>query len=237
MKYVKTLSFLTAAWIVMSVTSPSYAQQLAYTSKDVELRAGPAWEYPVVAILLRGVPVSVQGCLSDYQWCDVVAGTYRGWTYAQDIAYPYQGTYYPMLNYGAVIGVGVIAFSLGHYWDQHYRAAYWYPQRQSWIDRPRPVYRPTFPHQAPPFLGTGEIAGQRPPQIKGPEVIQRPPHTRGSEIMQRPSHTQGSEIIQRPPRVQGSEIMQRQSSTPGPESAQRSQHGWSSEGGAGGRHR
>ena len=215
MKYVKTLSLLTAAWIALSVTSPSYAQQLAYTSKDVELRAGPAWEYPVVAILLRGVPVSVQGCLSDYQWCDVVAGSYRGWTYAQDIAYPYQGTYVPMLNYGAVIGVGIVAFSVVHYWDLHYRSAPWYSQRQFWIDRPRSTFRPTFPHQAPPILGNREIAGPRSPQVRGPEVSQRPSQTQGgSEIMQRPSHMQGAEG-----------------------GGQRSSHGWGGSEGGGGRHR
>jgi uncharacterized protein YraI len=221
MKYVKTLGLVTAAWIALSVTTPSYSQQLAYTSRDVELRAGPAWEYPVVAILLSGVQVSVQGCLSDYQWCDVVAGSYRGWTYAQDIAYPYQGTYVPMLNYGAVIGVGIVAFSVVHYWDQYYRGAPWYSQRQFWIDRPRSTFRPSFvPHQPPPVFGSREIAGPRTPQIRGPEVMQRPSQTQGgSEIMQRPSRTQGSEG-----------------------GGQRSSHGWGSEtggggGGGGGRHR
>ena len=44
MKYAKALGLLAAALAVMPVTS--YAQQFAYTSKDVNLRAGPARDYP-----------------------------------------------------------------------------------------------------------------------------------------------------------------------------------------------
>lgn len=179
MNYVKALGLLVAALAAMPATS--YAQQQAYTSKNVNLRAGPARDYPAVAILPPGFPLSVNGCLSGYQWCDVGAGPNRGWVYAGNIVYPYQGANVPLLTYGATIGIGVLGFNLGNYWDQNYRGRPWYSQRQSWANRPRPTY--------------GQSRGQRPP-VSRPPQSQRPPQA------QRPQQGQRPQEGQRPPQAQ-----------------------------------
>jgi uncharacterized protein YraI len=182
MKYSKTLGALALALAVLPATSFA---EMGYVAKAVNLRAGPATEYPIVAMLQAGVAISVEGCLSDYRWCDVVAGPSRGWIYAANIVYPYQGQNVPVLTYGALIGLGIVAFSVGDYWDHHYRASPWYPQRQRWIDRPgfrpgdhRPPAGPGFrPGDHRPPVGPGFRPGDhRPPA--GPAVRpgnQRPP--------------------------------------------------------------
>ena len=180
MKYLKLVAGLTVALAALPGVSQA---QLAYAAKQVNLRAGPGMEYPVVAILLAGVPVTVQGCVADYRWCDVEAGPSRGWVYGANIVYPYQGSNVPVINYGAMIGIGILAYSVASYWDQHYVGRPWYPQRQRWINRPPPpphappVQRPAQPehrgpvghppvppeHRAPP--------GQRPAQrVEPPEA-------------------------------------------------------------------
>ena len=172
MKYFKALAFLTAALAALPVTS--YAQS-GYVSKSVNLRAGPAKEYPVVAILQAGTPISVEGCLSDYRWCDVIAGPNRGWIYAGNIVYPYQGANVPVLGYGAVIGIGIVAFSIASYWDHHYRGRSWYAQRQHWINRPGPGFAPGG-HRPPP--GSGLAPGAHPLPRPGPGEapgVHRPP--------------------------------------------------------------
>src|SRR5665647_2563998 len=186
MKYVIGLGFLTAALTAMPATS--YAQQLAYTSKDVNLRAGPSMDYPVAATLPAGVSISVEGCLSDYRWCDVVAGPNRGWVYAGNIVYPYQGSTVPVLTYGAMIGIGIIAFSIGNYWDDHYRARPWYPQRHLWINRPQPAFGPGAHRLPPQRPGFGLGGGQRTPQGQRPGDTQRPSHGQGPGAGQRPPH-------------------------------------------------
>jgi uncharacterized protein YraI len=126
------------------------AQQLAHTTKDVNLRAGPARDYPVVTVLPGGVQVVVEGCVPDYRWCDVVAGPLRGWVYAKNIVYPYEGNSVPVLDYGAVIGIGIAAFVVGDYWDRHYRGRPWYGQRQHWIGHPPAGFRPGWNRPPPP---------------------------------------------------------------------------------------
>ena len=166
MKYLKLVAGLAVALAALPGVSQA---QLAYAAKQVNLRAGPGMEYPVIAILLAGVPVTVQGCVADYRWCDVEAGPSRGWVYAGNIVYPYQGANVPVISSGAMIGIGILAYSVASYWDQHYVGRPWYPQRQRWINRPPPpphappVQRPALPeHHAP--------SGQRPvpPEHRAP---------------------------------------------------------------------
>jgi uncharacterized protein YraI len=96
------------------------------------MRAGPARDYPVVAVLAGGVEVAVQGCLADYRWCDVVTGDQRGWVFAGNLTYPYQGSQVPVLGYGSAIGLGVLGFTLSDYWGRHYRGRPWYRERDRW---------------------------------------------------------------------------------------------------------
>lgn len=45
--------------------------QDAYTSRPMNVRAGPNRDYPLVAQLDAGAPLDVHGCLDDWSWCDV----------------------------------------------------------------------------------------------------------------------------------------------------------------------
>jgi uncharacterized protein YraI len=142
----------------------------AYTSKSAHLRAGPARDYPVVAVLPAGAPLDVLGCLSDYSWCDVIALDIneRGWVYAGNIEYVYQGTQVPLLDYGPTIGIVVVPFVLGDYWDLHYRRRPWYRERDHWIHTPRPVQPPLPPRHGPPPPKVPPSVPPAPPRL--------PPH-------------------------------------------------------------
>ena len=159
MNYFKVLGLVAATLAALPASSQA---QMAYAAKEVHLRAGPAIDYPVVVTLPAGVALDVQACLSDYRWCDVVAGPDRGWVYAANIAYPYRGANVPVLNYGAVIGIGIIAFSLGNYWDSYYVGRPWYPQRPLWLHRPPPRLAPQD-HRPGPRPGYRPPEGPRPP--------------------------------------------------------------------------
>ena len=206
------------ALVAAAAIGTASAQVVAFTAKDVHLRAGPALEYPVVAILPAGVEILVEGCLGDYQWCDVVAGPNRGWVYAGNIVYPYQGANVPVLNYGTVIGLGIITFSVGNYWDHYYRGRPWYSQRQVWIDRPRSgfspgAHRPSMRepvvapgNQRPPPQAPIAMPGSRrpPPQHQAPSGGQRPPQGQApgtgphSPRAQDPSHSSRQQQVHRP---------------------------------------
>ena len=132
--HLKALCLLSVS--LLAVPTVAVAQQLAYASKTVSMRAGPSRDYPVVATLGSGTAMTIYGCLQGYRWCDVVVGASRGWVYSGNIVYPYQGRNVPVMSYGSSIGLGIVSFSMGNYWDNYYTDYPWYPQRQNWASRP-----------------------------------------------------------------------------------------------------
>ncbi|WP_083245369.1 SH3 domain-containing protein [Paraburkholderia nodosa] len=167
-------------------SSAASAQSAAYTSEPVDLYAGPSGDYPVVAELGPGQPVTVMGCVGDYSWCDVTVPGLRGWVYGGYLSYPYQGSYVPLTDYGAQIGLPIVSFSLGAYWGSFYRDRPWYGEQHRWEhvpppERGRPPAAPAW-HGAPgrPSAiapGGGERPSRPDEPMRGapPPGTQRPP--------------------------------------------------------------
>src|SRR6188508_3455393 len=116
----RTSMFASLAAVLLASGSTWAAD--AIVTGDVILRAGPDPEYPAVADLREGTPVSVQGCVRNYSWCDVAAHGERGWVAGDFLAEDYQGRRVVIREYGVTIGIPVVAFTFGTYWDTHYRS-------------------------------------------------------------------------------------------------------------------
>lgn len=83
-----------------------------------------------------GTAMTIYGCLQGYKWCDVVVERSWGWVYSGNIVYPYLGQNVPVMSYGSTLGLGIVTFSIGNYWDNYYTDYPSYPQRQNWASRP-----------------------------------------------------------------------------------------------------
>ena len=92
----------------------------------------------MVAWLPAGATVNVLGCIDGWRWCDVAAGFNRGWVFGQFLAISYQSQPIVIMNSGGWLGVPLITFSVGSYWDLHYRNRPWWNQRSYWANRPPP---------------------------------------------------------------------------------------------------
>jgi len=119
--------------------------QEAFTTRTVNVRAGPDTSYPTVAVLGPGAPVQVMGCLDDWSWCDVAFADNRGWVYSPYLSYVYQGYRVPFYSYAPSFGIPIISFSIGSYWDRYYRGRPWYGRRDYWASRAPVHVRPAGP--------------------------------------------------------------------------------------------
>jgi uncharacterized protein YraI len=161
--------------VVAAVLPVLAAGQEAQSLKAINLRAGPARDYPLVASLGPGTPLAVQGCTDGYGWCDVIApGDVRGWVFAGNIGYPYQDQVRPVQLYGSMIGFPIVTFSLGSYWGSYYPNRPWFRDRGRWENHrppPRPVMRPPGPPRPP----VRPLPGPRPPFVRPPGDNRPPP--------------------------------------------------------------
>ena len=167
------------AWAAALALPLAASAQQAFTTNLLNLRAGPAQDFPIVATLPQGAEVMIQGCTSDYAWCDVqTPNALRGWVYAQYLSHPFQGNPVPVNSMGAAIGIPVLTFALGAYWANHYRDRPWYHNQSQW-DRPYYPHRP--PNRPPPPMRPphGALPPPRPlPDVRPPRPDNRPPPIR-----------------------------------------------------------
>jgi uncharacterized protein YraI len=155
--------------LLLCLSSTVFAAD-GYVNADVNLRAGPGTDYPAVTVIPRWTGLQVQGCVDGYSWCDVVVGSERGWIYAQYLQFVRDNNEPVYLNdNGPQLGIPVVTFTVGTYWDSYYRTRPWYRQRGYWVGRPPPIYRPLPsrpPWNRPP---------PRPPITRPPPPRPRPP--------------------------------------------------------------
>jgi uncharacterized protein YraI len=118
----------------MAFSSMAAAQEATITG-SVNVRAGPDRALPTVTWLLSGTRVKIVGCLADWRWCDVIAGSNRGWVYSRYLSQPFEGSAITVLRGGPKLGLPVIGFDLGPYWDEHYQSQRWFGRKAEWQKR------------------------------------------------------------------------------------------------------
>ena len=154
-------------------------------TQNINMRAGPGIDYPLVAQLPQGTPTEIFGCLSGFGWCDVAVQDARGWVAGPGLQLLYEDRPEPLVGYGAVAGVPLVGFEAGSYWQRHYRDRPWYHDVDRWRgDGPHggpPVGvpgRPGLEHPAGPaaFPGRGPEPGRLPGFNRPPEPGIVTPH-------------------------------------------------------------
>ena len=164
------LASLSLASLVLAL--PALAQD-AYVTGNVNMRAGPDPSYPLIDQLPAGTGVSVQGCTNGWEWCDVIAeDNNRGWVAGNFIGYQYQDQPVLLPEYGAQIGIPIVSFVIGAYWDNYYRGRPFYRDRDDWYRR-RIDIRPPPPPVRDPYRYHGPVRGEPGPGYH-PDPTYRP---------------------------------------------------------------
>lgn len=113
----------------------------AVSTASVNMRSGPSTRYPPVLVIPAGSRVEIAGCMRSANWCDVSYRGYRGWVSGSYLQAVYaQRRVYVDPQYYRPLGIPSVTFSIGNYWDRHYRDRDFYRDRDHWRtdDRPPP---------------------------------------------------------------------------------------------------
>ena len=134
MKFVKTTGLAALAVAVLAgwVTPASAQKPNGYPVTNVNLRAGPGTDYPVLVTVPARSPIAILGCLPDYGWCDSVFQGNRGWMRSIYLSGWYQGNYYALRDYAPRMGYRTVTFDIEGYWGKNYRNRPFYGERTRW---------------------------------------------------------------------------------------------------------
>ncbi len=161
---------------------------------DISLQAGPDTTYPSIVELRAGTPVSIQGCIDGWTWCDVSVGDDAGWVPGTFLQEEYGGQRVVVVDYGPRIGIPVVAFSLGVYWDQHYHNRPFYAQRQEWVSRS------ITPHAPPRPSGMAATGTRQAPAVTTREQQRAPATTTATTPVDRNARAARTQPGQEPDR-------------------------------------
>lgn len=125
-----------AALALFALAAPAAAQggpAIAYATANLNMRAGPGTNYPVITTLPQGGGVTVFGCTANFAWCDAAFSNVKGWVSGKYLSYGGQGAYYgrPIPHSAPYIGVPR------------------YQNNYPVYRQPPPVYRPAPPVYRP----------------------------------------------------------------------------------------
>jgi uncharacterized protein YraI len=167
----------------LSLAFPVLAQAAdGFVTGNVTLRAGPDLDYPLIDEIPAGTEVSVQGCTDGWEWCDVIVFGDRGWIAGNYIEYEYEDQPVLLPEYGPRIGIPIVTFVIGDYWDHYYRSRPFYRERDRWYGRPisrRPPPPPmSHPYSGRPIPAGGGQRRDRDEDRRPAPQYQRPEQTR-----------------------------------------------------------
>lgn len=180
------VALLSLAAVSMAIPALAEAAN-AYVTGTVNLRAGPDISYPLVGRISAGTAIEVQGCTDGWAWCDVVVYGDRGWVAGNYIEYTYQDRPVLLPMYGARIGVPIVSFVIGTYWDDYYRNRPFYRERERWYQR-RIERRPPPPPIRHPYRGPPIQGGPRPVVPRWDQRPSTPPRQPGHPGPAEPEH-------------------------------------------------
>ena len=108
------------------------AEPNAFATADVNLRAGPDTDFPILVLIPAQAAVTIYDCIPDLTWCDVSYGEERGWVSAQFIQALYQDRNLTVQEYVPQVGLPTAAFDIRTYWNSYYQDQPFFAQLDLW---------------------------------------------------------------------------------------------------------
>ncbi|WFE90494.1 SH3 domain-containing protein [Roseibium porphyridii] len=101
------LAILALCAMAWPAAAQSGGPAIAYTTANLNMRAGPGTNYPVITTVPYGGAVTVFGCTANFSWCDAAFANTKGWVSGRYLNYGGGGNYYgrPIPNAGVYVGV------------------------------------------------------------------------------------------------------------------------------------
>jgi len=123
----KLVKILGAGALMVTTSMTSAYAVTGFATTDLNMRAGPGPQFPVVTTIENNGAVDIHGCVQS--WCDLTWQGARGWAYSPYLAVEQGGTRVVVAEAGQRVDVPQADFQVSNYWDQYYKDQPFYEQR------------------------------------------------------------------------------------------------------------
>ncbi|MBA3449249.1 MAG: DUF1236 domain-containing protein [Pseudaminobacter sp.] len=80
-----------AAGALFAMSAAAFAQTAVTATTDLNVRAGPSSQHPVIGVLAAGQSTTLNGCLQDSKWCTIDEAGGQGWVYSDYLTSDFGG--------------------------------------------------------------------------------------------------------------------------------------------------
>jgi uncharacterized protein YraI len=169
---------MSVAALAALIVAPTVADAAVrgFSTANVNMRSGPSTAYPAVTVIPVGANVTIFGCMTTVNWCDVQFSGGRGWVSGNYVQADYQSRrVYVAPDYYPRLGIPTVTFDVDRYWGRYYSGRDFYRERDRWRRYDWRADRPLPPPPPPPRWDRDGPRPPLPPPPRWDRDDRRPP--------------------------------------------------------------
>jgi uncharacterized protein YraI len=98
-----------AVGALVAMSGAAFADTSVSAVTDLNVRAGPGPQYPVIGVLAAGQQATLNGCLENSKWCTIAEAQGQGWVYSDYVAADFGGSQVMLTERPADSGVAIVS--------------------------------------------------------------------------------------------------------------------------------
>ncbi|RWC04722.1 DUF1236 domain-containing protein [Mesorhizobium sp.] len=87
----KRILFPAVAGALVAISGTALADTAVSAVADLNIRAGPGPQYPVIGVLAAGQSATLDGCIQNSKWCTIAEANGQGWIYSDYVTADFGG--------------------------------------------------------------------------------------------------------------------------------------------------
>ncbi|RRI02702.1 DUF1236 domain-containing protein [Mesorhizobium tamadayense] len=105
----KRLLFPAVAGALLAMSGAALADTPVSAVTDLNVRAGPGPQYPVIGVLAAGQSATLRGCIEGSKWCAIAEAGGNGWVYSDYVTGDFGGSRVVLTRRPAEADIAVVA--------------------------------------------------------------------------------------------------------------------------------
>ncbi|MBZ9764587.1 DUF1236 domain-containing protein [Mesorhizobium sp. CA8] len=101
--------FPALAGALLTISGAAFADTPVQAVTDLNVRAGPGPQYPVIGVLAAGQSATLNGCIEGSKWCTIAEADGKGWVYSDYVTGEFGGSRVVVTRRPANTDIAVVA--------------------------------------------------------------------------------------------------------------------------------